>query len=141
MAYTKTTWVNGETPINADNLNNIENGIETNDKKLSQVITGNATVNSTYISSAENNAWERIGKVVVYHFTLTVAGTWNYTTQFLSNLPKPISYTRFIALNTSTNEPIRVGIEMDGSVHNAWSAVTPPSGQIIEGLVTYITSD
>ena len=27
MAYTKTTWVNGETPINADNLNNIETGV------------------------------------------------------------------------------------------------------------------
>lgn len=29
MAYIKTQWVNGETPINESNLNNIENGIET----------------------------------------------------------------------------------------------------------------
>lgn len=28
MAYNKTNWVNGETPINETNLNNIENGIE-----------------------------------------------------------------------------------------------------------------
>lgn len=28
MAYTRTTWVNEETPLNADNLNNIEDGIE-----------------------------------------------------------------------------------------------------------------
>lgn len=28
MAYTKTTWVNGTTPINATNLNKIEDGIE-----------------------------------------------------------------------------------------------------------------
>ena len=27
MSYQRTTWVNGQTPINADNLNNIENGI------------------------------------------------------------------------------------------------------------------
>ncbi|MGN0693727.1 MAG: hypothetical protein ACI4LK_02310 [Lentihominibacter sp.] len=27
MSYKRTTWVNGETPINADNLNNIEAGI------------------------------------------------------------------------------------------------------------------
>lgn len=27
MAYTKTNWVNGQTPINATNLNKIENGI------------------------------------------------------------------------------------------------------------------
>ena len=29
MVYTKTTWVNGKTPINADNLNKIENQLET----------------------------------------------------------------------------------------------------------------
>lgn len=103
--------------------------------------TGSATVNSTYISNAENNSWERMGKVVVYHFTLTVTGTWNNTTNFLTNLPKPISYTRFIALDTSNNEPIRVGIDTSGKAYNAWSAVTPSSGHIIEGLVTYITSD
>lgn len=28
MAYKKTEWINGETPVNADNLNNIEQGIE-----------------------------------------------------------------------------------------------------------------
>lgn len=28
MAYTKTEWVTGETPLSADNMNNIENGIE-----------------------------------------------------------------------------------------------------------------
>lgn len=107
----------------------------------SQVITGSATVNNTYISNAENNAWEKIGKVVVYHFTLTVTGTWNYTTQFLSNLPKPISYTRFMALDSSNNEPIRVAIDTSGNAFNAWSSVTPSSGHIIEGLVTYITSE
>ena len=103
--------------------------------------TGSATVNSTYISDAENNAWEKYGKIVVYHFTLTVTGTWNYTTQFLSGLPKPVSYTRFMALDTSNNEPIRVAIDTNGNAYNAWSSVTPSSGHIIEGLVTYITSE
>ena len=28
MSYTKTNWVNGQTPINATNLNNIENELE-----------------------------------------------------------------------------------------------------------------
>lgn len=108
---------------------------------LTTVTEGSATINSTYISNAENNAWERMGKVVVYHFTLTVTGTWNNTTQFLSGLPKPISYTRFMALDTSNNEPIRVGIDTNGNASNAWSHVTPSSGHIIEGLVTYITSE
>ena len=35
MAYTKTTWVNGSAPpISAENLNNMENGIYTNDQKI-----------------------------------------------------------------------------------------------------------
>lgn len=38
MAYTKTTWVNNSQPyINADNLNNIENGIETNDIAINTI--------------------------------------------------------------------------------------------------------
>lgn len=28
MAYTRTDWVSGETPLSADNMNNIEDGIE-----------------------------------------------------------------------------------------------------------------
>lgn len=109
--------------------------------EINTVTTGSATVNSTYISSFESNTWERIGKVVVYHFTLTVTGTWDNTTNFLTNLPKPISYIRFVALNSSTNEPIRVAIDTNGGAYNAWSLVAPISGQIIEGSVTYITSE
>lgn len=37
MAYVKTTWVNGETPINADNLNNIEGGIKDNETAINDI--------------------------------------------------------------------------------------------------------
>lgn len=40
MAYVKTEWQNGSdggTPINATNLNNIENGIETNDTEITNL--------------------------------------------------------------------------------------------------------
>lgn len=40
MAYVKTEWqdgVSGNTPINATNLNNIEDGIESNDTRISEV--------------------------------------------------------------------------------------------------------
>ena len=36
MAYTKTNWINGVTPISADNLNNIENGIEENENDITE---------------------------------------------------------------------------------------------------------
>lgn len=34
MAYSKTTWVNNETKLNAANMNKIENGIETNSNNM-----------------------------------------------------------------------------------------------------------
>lgn len=38
MAYVKTVWRNDQTPpINASNLNNIENGIENNDQRLANI--------------------------------------------------------------------------------------------------------
>lgn len=37
MAYTKTNWVNGQTPINATNLNKIENGIAANDTAINNL--------------------------------------------------------------------------------------------------------
>ena len=37
MAYTKTNWVNGQTPINATNLNHIEDGIESVEQEIPEV--------------------------------------------------------------------------------------------------------
>jgi hypothetical protein len=34
LKYNKTVWVNEETPLNAENLNNIEAGIESNESKI-----------------------------------------------------------------------------------------------------------
>lgn len=35
MAYSKTNWKNGETPLNADNMNHIEEGVASNDSRIS----------------------------------------------------------------------------------------------------------
>jgi len=46
MAYTKTTWVNGESPaVNASNLNNIETGIDEAHQKV--LIDKDITLSST----------------------------------------------------------------------------------------------
>lgn len=37
MAYVKTTWINGETPINADNLNHIETGVKDNETSINNI--------------------------------------------------------------------------------------------------------
>ena len=106
-----------------------------------QVTTGSATVNSTYISNAENNHYEKYGRVVSYSFTMTVKGSWSATTQFLSGLPKAQTYTRFVALNTNNNTIMRFGIDTNGKIYNAYSSTTPSLGHVIEGHVTYIAKE
>ena len=39
MAYIRKVWTNNSTPLNADNLNNIENGIEENQKEIKNIKT------------------------------------------------------------------------------------------------------
>lgn len=39
MAYTKKTWVSGETPLSAENMNNIENGIANAHEDISKLNT------------------------------------------------------------------------------------------------------
>lgn len=51
MAYNKTTWINNETPINADNLNNIENGVDDVDDRIS-------VVEDNYIYFSTEEEWE-----------------------------------------------------------------------------------
>lgn len=106
-----------------------------------QVTTGYATINNSYISNAENNHWEKNGKVVSYSFTMTVTGTWDYTTNFLSGLPKAQTYTRFMGLNTGNQTIMRFGIDTNGNIYNAYSNTTPRPGDLIEGQITYITSE
>lgn len=108
---------------------------------ITGVSAGSATVNNTYISNAENNHYEKYGRVVSFSFTMTVTGSWSATTQFLSGLPKAQKYTRFMALNTSNQTIMRFAIDTNGNISNAYSNTTPSRNHIIEGNITYITSE
>ena len=60
MAYTKTTWVNGTTPVDATNMNKIENGISTLDTgKLDKTAVVNTTTeaiaNGKALNAVQNN--------------------------------------------------------------------------------------
>ncbi len=59
MAYTKTNWVNGQTPINATNLNHIENGIESVEQEIPVVETSKTTgTDNTYACDYINDIVE-----------------------------------------------------------------------------------
>ena len=67
MSYTKTNWVDGETPINATNLNNMEGGIENNDtNKLDKTSVKTAKTTSdtdTYSCNYIENIIDRMKTV------------------------------------------------------------------------------
>lgn len=135
-----------ENKVTDDDMNEIKNVVNSNAddfENATEVITGTGTVNSTYISGVENNHWERVGKVVTYAFTMTANGTWGTTTEFITGLPKPVANTRFLGVNASNgNAPVmRFIIGTNGTIQNAYSQATPEAGQVIEGQITYITSE
>lgn len=62
MSYTKTEWVNGVTPINETNLNNIENGIvNLQPEALTLNLPANHTINSD--STYENIEFSELCKI------------------------------------------------------------------------------
>lgn len=93
MAYTKTTWVNNETELNAQNMNHIEDGIEnTQNIKLiavseeapSECVVGdkyyNITDNLIY-TATETNTWSEDGEEPIYdilYIVLSEKTTYTY---------------------------------------------------------------
>lgn len=143
MAYTKTVWEDlpsTNTPLSAANLNKIENELASLDPAVPYT-TGSGTINTTYVNTAEHNHYEKTRNVVSYAFTITVKGTWNNTTTFVSGLPAPVSNVRFSGINHGRNIPFRMEIRTDGTIRNAYSQTTPSVNDTLEGQITYITAN
>lgn len=79
MAYEKTNWVNGETPINADNLNNMESGIASAFRFLGKEL----------IASVEDDTtanWAALGDGIVYYETAGLLNNQPTTYGFVENI-------------------------------------------------------
>ena len=76
MSYTRTNWLESETPLSADNMNNIEDGIEElQDQKVDKV-TGKGlstndytTAEKTKLASIESEADVTADAVTYYSYT------------------------------------------------------------------------
>lgn len=55
MAYTRTTWVTNQTPLSADNMNNIEDGIEETKTVIGNVGYTNVSENTSSTSVSANS--------------------------------------------------------------------------------------
>lgn len=134
MAYTKTVWENlpsTNTPLNAENLNNIEDGIETIDNRLSDeevYKTATAGSNGDFHVTLTNTTLTN-GRTVKVSFPaatngasnarLSIDGGTNYV-NILNHIGKNLSNTRQDLVFNETdfkvvNEPntISVGISTD----------------------------
>ena len=105
------------------------------------ISTGTASIDSTYISSTENNHFEKIGNVVAFSFTVTTKKQFETTSKIFSGLPGAKQNTRFIGVLTGVNGvdvPLRFEVTSKGEVLNAYSASTIPANKIIEAHLVYI---
>lgn len=112
-----------------------------NCKQNKIISTGTASIDSTYISSTENNHYERIGSVVVFSFTATTKKQFDNNSRIFTGLPGARQNTRFIGIITGVNGvdvPLRFEVTSKGEVVNAYSASTIPANKIIEGHLVYI---
>lgn len=127
--------LDGNSKTDAPSVNAVNNA-------LNKITTGVGTINSDYISAVEYNHWERCGNVVSYSFTMTVNGVWDYTTKFISGLPKAKEAVRFLGVITlGDGVLLRLSVSKNGEIANSFSGKIPEEGNVIEGHITYIAED
>ena len=108
MAYTKTEWVTGETPLSADNLNNIENGIEAASLAVTPELWTSYSFNS-YTATDTGFSWVYvIGKLCIFSlaFQYTADYTPTNTQAFVTGMPVHCAST-FATSSTSRRLPTR----------------------------------
>ena len=89
MAYERVNWENlpsTNTPVNATNLNKIENELENLDN-LTTYSTTTATINSNYFSQVDVNIVQKIGKIVFFNFRGLVSNNIPSNTGNIITLP------------------------------------------------------
>ena len=97
--YTRTTWEDGVTPLNADNMNNIENGIE-----AAATLEGKnvfAGLN-TFKAGIEINSLNSSGKTLSMFADPDATNFWGYKALDSSEMPAGVSLltARFLRLET-----------------------------------------
>lgn len=83
MAYKKTIWVNDQTPLNADNMNNIENGIAKNEEDIAglpDILLDKGTASGTDTKQVVYNSVEFKKKLIVADFDRITDGGFNLDT-------------------------------------------------------------
>lgn len=124
MTYTKTTWVNGSAPpINATNLNNIEDGIFNNDAAITTVSTSVSTLTNAFNTHTTLSATLTVlGHVQNGVYTATIATT-SWTTAS-APYTSSITVTGILATDTPIIDVVMTGTFVDDEgIIEAWGGV------------------
>ena len=132
MAYTRTNWVSGATALSADNMNNIEDGIE----ELKNITTLINTTNSTY--NVTTYAY-KVGNVV----TVTLirengdkpssSGWTTIATLPAGSRPPGILLSYFYSGGTTSDTTIRMRISTAGVIE----LYSIPQNAQLGGTITF----
>lgn len=110
MAYTKTNWVNDTTPINATNLNKIEQGIYDNDDKIGDLTLLNTASQDNLVNSVNE----------VYSDVLSLLTTQSFTSASQS---VEANTTRQLTIDITKNGYTPLGIVGVNSSDNGFNLV------------------
>ena len=114
MAYTRTNWESGVTPLSAGNMNNIEDGIEELNSNLTPVAWTSYSINAySPVDTFASYVWV-IGKLCIFSISFQYANDYTPadTQIFVTGMPAPAHNVHGIGIqfNASTREPFRFSI-------------------------------
>lgn len=128
MTYIKKHWESNVTPLSADNMNNIENGIEENKNNLTPVSwTTYSIYNYQQTDAGANFVWV-IGKICIFSISFMKAGDTKMedTQVFVQGMPKPAHdmFGTGTLLHGSATEAFKfkiAAVENSGVIRNWYS--------------------
>lgn len=152
MSYVKNVWFDGETsgtPIIAEKMNHIEEGIEELSEALSSIVP--VLLEKTLTNITGNYNIQRYGKVIIVSLNGCILGSTIPASNYLylsHDMPKPVAFScATLMLNkTSTNfflSNLAIEIGTDGvmSIGNENASAQIQSGNEVFGQLVYITTE
>lgn len=140
------------TPINATNLNTMQNNIENGINDVAQTlepVSINLTFNEEYVYNTDLEYYcLKIGKVVFLNIRIIAfkKGFEESGTQFISGLPKPSAYLIFYLYGgaEASGTALRCAITSEGTIYNHYSSPTgvgDSANRQYGGTLIYLTNE
>lgn len=138
MAYTRTQWVEQETPLSAQNMNNIEDGIEELQSQKVDKVSGKALSDNNY-TTAEKTKLAGIAEGA----EVNVQSDWNQTNtsadDYIKNKPGSASSSA-AGLMSAADKSKLDGVQAGAQVNRTYTAVTgKPAGNAAPGFGGTVT--